>query len=225
MLHRCESPPLSKLVAAVVAIVIVVVAVRRKGYEQWLAFMVFIVDFTYTPMLLILVRQCFRVMLLARSFTVVCCHIIDQKGLNVELGDLYWGRLLLKKHCFLEKISRIMWTKRSFLWHIITRSLFKSTTFLTRFDQEALNGKLGDLSRGSRNTAFLKRFKELCEQKDLSCGILLQESCSKSTAFLTRFTEFMFKKHCLSWQDLQDSMNKNTKDGWNTLASIFYLSL
>jgi hypothetical protein len=89
MLHRCESPPLSKLVAAVVAIVIVVVAVRRKGYEQWLAFMVFIVDFTYTPMLLILVRQCFRVMLLARSFTVVCCHIIDQKGLNVELGDLY----------------------------------------------------------------------------------------------------------------------------------------
>jgi hypothetical protein len=72
------------------------------------------------------------VMLLARSFTVVCCHIIDQKALNVELGDLYWGRLLLKKHCFLEKISRIMWMKRPFLWHIITRSLFKKHYFLDK---------------------------------------------------------------------------------------------
>jgi hypothetical protein len=41
----------------------------------------------------------------------------------------------------------------------------------------------------SRNTAFLKRFQELCEQKDLSCGILLQDRCSKSTAFLTRFDQ------------------------------------
>jgi len=70
--------------------------------------------------------------------------------------------------------------KRSFLWHIITRSLFKSTTFLTRFDQEALNGELGDLSRGSRNTAFLKRCKELCEQKDLSCGIYYKKVVQKA---------------------------------------------
>ena len=36
----------------------------------------------------------------------------------------------------------------------------------------------------SGNTAFLKRFQELCERKDLSGGILLQDCCSKSTAFL-----------------------------------------
>ncbi len=36
----------------------------------------------------------------------------------------------------------------------------------------------------SGNTAFLKRFQELCERNDLSGGILLQDCCSKSTAFL-----------------------------------------
>ena len=108
--------------------------------------------------------------------------------------------------------------KRSFLWHIITRSLFKSTTFLTRFDQEALNGKLGDLSRGSRNTAFLKRFKELCEQKDLSCGILLQESCSKSTAFLTIFDQEALNGEDTSSKSIFEKafVDQETLNGENT---------
>ncbi len=106
--------------------------------------MLAIVDFSHTPM-----------MLLAQSFKVVCCHIIDndQEDHNVELGRLF-------------VVTSLTMTKRLRMLNLVI--------FI-------------EADCCSKDTAFLKRFQELCERKDLSRDILLQDCCSKSTAFLTRF--------------------------------------
>ncbi len=109
--------------------------------------------------------------------------IVHQDALNVKLGDLYWGLLLFRKHCFLEKISRIMWMKRSFWWQIIHDRCSKSTAFLTIFDQEALNGE-----DTSSKSIFEKSF--VVFWKDF-------KNYWTKTSFLWHIsTRSLFKKHC-----------------------------
>ena len=106
----------------------------------------------------------------------------------------YYYKIVVQKallSCFLEKISRIMWTKTSFLWHISTRSLFKKHCFLDKIWPRGSQWWRYIVKKYFRESirCFLKRFQELCERKHLSCGILVQDRCSKSTAFLTRFDQ------------------------------------
>jgi hypothetical protein len=69
---------------------------------------------------------------------------------------------LFKKHCFLDNI----WPRGSQWWRYIVKKYFRESI-----------------------RCFLKRFQELCERRHLSCGILVQDRCSKSTAFSTRFDQ------------------------------------
>jgi len=72
----------------------------------------------------------------------------------------------------------------------------------------------------SRNTAFLKRFQELCEWKDLSCGILLQDHCSKALLSWQDLTKRLSMVNLVifleaqetppSWKDLKNYVNKKT---------------
>ena len=52
---------------------------------------------------------------------------------RLSMVKIHRQKVFSRKHSlFFEKISRIMWTKTSFLWHISTRSLFKKHCFLDK---------------------------------------------------------------------------------------------
>jgi len=150
--------------------------------------MVATVDFSHTPMVLILMWQCFRATMMKSS----------SAGWWHNDGDDDDGVV----------VSRMM--ARWWRWATMVHG--------DGDDDEVVRAGWGiEANCCSKDTAFLKRFQELCERKDLSRDRLLQDCCSKSTAFLTRFNflvayyyKIVVQKALLSWQDLHNLRSEST---------------